>query len=86
MRRRSQSSKPDQKGADLAHTSVSRLRPFDYEEAEEAFGNEVWSFLETVMTLLWEPEQMNEKLIVLGTRFFKVNPNPQPEAEEPEAH
>jgi len=46
-------------------------RKFNREEAELAFGTEVWGLLDTLITYLWEPEQMNEKLIVLGTRFFR---------------
>lgn len=53
------------------YEAKSKNRTYTREDSEEAFGKEVWGMLEVLITFLWEPEQMNEKLIVTGTRFFR---------------
>jgi len=52
-------------------TAEAKAKNVSREDCEEAFGKEVWGMLEVLITYLWEPEQMNEKLIVTGTRFFR---------------
>jgi hypothetical protein len=52
------------------HKSISLIR-VDEEEAVEAFGTEMYELLHFVMSLLWEPDQMNERLIVVATRVFQ---------------
>jgi hemoglobin-like flavoprotein len=42
----------------------------DEEQSVQAFGIEMYELLHFVMGLLWEPDQMNERLIVLSTRLF----------------
>mmetsp|Transcript_29780 Transcript_29780/g.71770 ORF Transcript_29780/g.71770 Transcript_29780/m.71770 type:complete len:1445 (+) Transcript_29780:115-4449(+) len=41
------------------------------EEQVDAWGTEIYDMLHVVMDLLWEPEQMNERLIVIATRFYQ---------------
>ena len=40
------------------------------EDAIDAWGTELYDMLQIVMDMLWEPEQMNERLIVIATKFF----------------
>jgi hemoglobin-like flavoprotein len=49
--------------------SVTLIRVGE-EEAVQAFGIEMYELLHFVMGLLWEPDQLNERLIVLATRLF----------------
>jgi len=36
----------------------------------EAIGNQFWEMLTETLDLLWEPEQQNEKLVIMTTNFF----------------
>ncbi len=40
----------------------------DYEVAVEAFGQELWALMCATVDLLWDSEQLNEKMIVMATR------------------
>jgi hypothetical protein len=41
------------------------------EEAVDAFGSDMYDMLYYVLDLLWEPDQMNERMIVTATRFYQ---------------
>ena len=68
--------KPDEgkNGKDSKEFEVKKAkrekRTVAQEDAIDAWGTELYDMLKIVMELLWEPEQMNERLIVVATKFF----------------
>jgi hypothetical protein len=45
------------------------LSKVDYEIAVDAFGQELWALMCATVDMLWDSEQLNEKLIVMATRY-----------------
>ncbi len=51
----------------------ANLSKVDYDVSMEAFGQELWALMCLNVDMLWETEQLTEKMIILATRSMPVS-------------